>query len=83
MEKSQELQVWRTPSAPGDPSQRERDGVVVDAECGRILDARHSMLSLEGTHAMHDSFCSISYMKPFAVHARRGTREEGVPMSHS
>lgn len=49
----------------------------MDAECGRILDASYSVLSLEGTHAMFNSFCSISYMKPFMVHARRGTEGGG------
>ena len=76
-EKSQELQVWHPSSAPGDPSRREGDGVVVAAECGRILDASYGVLSLEGIHAMLDSFCSISYMKPFTVHARRGAEGGG------
>lgn len=50
----------------------EGDGDVVDAECGDILDASPSVLSLEGTHAMLNSFCSISSVKPFPMHACRG-----------
>lgn len=49
----------------------------MDAECGRILDASPSMLSLEGTHAMLNFFCSISSVKPFPVHAHRDADRGG------
>lgn len=51
----------------------------MDAERGRILDANPSVLSLEGTHALFNSFCSICHVKPFPVHAHRTWREEGAP----
>lgn len=51
----------------------------MDAERGRILGANPSMLSLEGAHALLNSFCSICHVKPFPVRAPRTWREEGAP----
>lgn len=57
----------------GGPVAKGRELLWMD---GRILDANPSVLSLEGAHALLDSFCSICHVKPFPVHAHR---EEGAP----